>query len=89
MFVLSWVVVGYKRNVDIEALLNSIINGIYRGIYNSTSPFILSTFTSRPQTETEGKNETVVGAQSLLAPRTHYQWIYQRVRGWLGEGGGY
>lgn len=85
MFVLSWVVVGYIRNVDIEALMNSII---YRGIYNSTSPFILSTFTSRVQTETERKNETVVGAQSLLAPRTHYQWIYQRVRvGWVKGGG--
>lgn len=56
MIVLSWVVVGYKRNVDIEALMNSII---YRGIYNSTSPFILSTFTSWPQTETERKKETV------------------------------
>lgn len=36
MFELSWVVVGYKQNVDIEALMNSIINGIYLYIEEST-----------------------------------------------------
>lgn len=77
MFLLSWVVVGYKWNVDIEALMNSIINGEESTILHSRL-YSQHSHRDRKQKQRERTKQWLARATDTLSVDLS-----------KGEGGGY